>query len=30
MEFKDMSLKEIISEIKSGKTTNKEVFDYFL
>lgn len=25
-----MSLKEIISEIKSGKTTSKEVFNYFL
>jgi Asp-tRNA(Asn)/Glu-tRNA(Gln) amidotransferase A subunit family amidase len=30
MEFKDMSLKEIISLVKSGKTTSKEVFDYFL
>jgi len=30
MEFKNMSMKEIITEIKSGKTTSKEVFDYFL
>jgi len=30
MEFKDMSLKEIINDIKSWKTTKKEVFDYFL
>lgn len=29
MSFKDMSLIEIIDEIKSGKTTSKEVFDYF-
>jgi len=30
MEFKDLSLKQIIAEIKSGKTTQKEVCDYFL
>jgi hypothetical protein len=30
MNFKDMSLEEIISKIKSGETTNKEVFDYFM
>lgn len=29
MALKDMSLTEIIDEIKSGKTTSKEVFDYF-
>ena len=29
MAFKDMSLIEIIDAIKSGKTTSKEVFDYF-
>ena len=30
MEFKNMSLKEIIAEIKSGKTTQQEVYEYFL
>jgi len=30
MNFKNMSLEEIISKIKSWETTNKEVFDYFL
>lgn len=30
MEFKDQSLKQIIAEIKSGKTTEKEVYEYFL
>lgn len=29
-EFKNLSLREIIQEIKSGKTTNQEVYDYFL
>ncbi|QFR38612.1 Asp-tRNA(Asn)/Glu-tRNA(Gln) amidotransferase subunit GatA [Candidatus Gracilibacteria bacterium 28_42_T64] len=29
MNFKDLSLEEIILKIKSGETTNKEVFDYF-
>lgn len=29
-EFKNLSLKEIITEIKSGKTTQKEVYEYFL
>ncbi len=29
MEFKTLSLKELIQEIKSGKTTQKEVYDYF-
>jgi len=29
MEFKNLSLEEIISLIKEWKTTNKEVFDYF-
>ena len=29
-EFKNLSLKEIIAEIKSGKTTQKEVYEYFL
>ena len=30
MEFKTLSLKEIIQEIKSGRTTQKEVYNYFL
>ena len=30
MEFKNLSLKQIIAEIKSGKTTQKEVYEYFL
>ncbi len=30
MELKDMSLEEIISEIKESKVTKKEVFDYFM
>ncbi|MDD2486778.1 MAG: Asp-tRNA(Asn)/Glu-tRNA(Gln) amidotransferase subunit GatA [Candidatus Gracilibacteria bacterium] len=30
MELKDLSLKQIISEIKSGKISQKEVYDYFL
>lgn len=30
MNFKDLSLEEIISKIKSGETSSKEVFDYFL
>lgn len=30
MNFKDLSLEEIIKLIKSWKTTSKEVFDYFL
>lgn len=30
MEFKNLSLKEIIAKIKSGETTQKEVYDYFL
>lgn len=30
MEFKDLSLKEIIAKIKSGETTQKEVYEYFL
>ncbi|MDD5376937.1 MAG: Asp-tRNA(Asn)/Glu-tRNA(Gln) amidotransferase subunit GatA [Candidatus Gracilibacteria bacterium] len=29
-EFKNLSLKEIIAEIQSGKATQKEVYDYFL
>ena len=29
-EFKNLSLKEIIQEIKSGKTTSQEVYTYFL
>jgi len=29
MNFKDLSLEEIILKIKSWETTNKEVFDYF-
>lgn len=29
-EFKNQSLKQIISEIKSGETTQKEVYEYFL
>lgn len=29
-ELKNLSLKEIISEIQSGKTTQKEVYEYFL
>ena len=30
MEFKNLSLEEIIKKIKSKETTSKEVFDYFL
>ena len=30
MEFKNLSLKQIIQEIKSGKAAQKEVYDYFL
>lgn len=30
IEFKNMSLEEIITLVKSGKTTQKEVYDYFL
>ncbi|MDD2516459.1 MAG: Asp-tRNA(Asn)/Glu-tRNA(Gln) amidotransferase subunit GatA [Candidatus Gracilibacteria bacterium] len=30
MEFKDLSLKEIIAKIKSKEVTQKEVYDYFL
>ncbi len=30
MEFKNLSLKEIIAEIKSGRATQKEVYEYFL
>ena len=30
MEFKDLSLKQIIATIKSGKASQKEVYDYFL
>jgi len=30
MEFKNLSLKEIIAKIKSGETTQKTVYDYFL
>ena len=30
MEFKDLSLKEIIAKIKSGETTQEIVYDYFL
>lgn len=30
IEFKTMSLKEIITAIKSGNATQKEVYDYFL
>ena len=30
MEFKDMGLKEIISLIRNGETTQHEVFRYFL
>ncbi len=30
MEFKDLSLIEIIEKIKSGKTTSQEVFEYFI
>ena len=30
MNFKDLSLEEIIKKIKSCETTNKEVFNYFL
>lgn len=30
MEFKNLSLKQIIAEIKSGKTTGQEVYEYFL
>jgi Asp-tRNA(Asn)/Glu-tRNA(Gln) amidotransferase A subunit family amidase len=30
MEFKDLSLKEIIGKIKSGETTQEEVYRYFL
>lgn len=29
-EFKNLSLKEIIAMIKSGETTQKEVYDYFV
>jgi hypothetical protein len=29
MNFKDLSLEEIISKIKSGETTREEVFNYF-
>lgn len=30
MELKDLSLKQIIEDIKSGKISQKEVYDYFL
>jgi len=30
MNFKDLSLEEIIENIKSKKTTREEVFEYFL
>ncbi|MDD2916986.1 MAG: Asp-tRNA(Asn)/Glu-tRNA(Gln) amidotransferase subunit GatA [Candidatus Gracilibacteria bacterium] len=30
MEFKNLSLKQLIGEIKSGNTTQQEVYDYFL
>ncbi|MDD5197738.1 MAG: Asp-tRNA(Asn)/Glu-tRNA(Gln) amidotransferase subunit GatA [Candidatus Gracilibacteria bacterium] len=30
MEFKNLSLKQIVAEIKSGNTTGKEVYEYFL
>lgn len=30
MEFKDLSLKEIIAKIKDGTTTQNEVYRYFL
>jgi aspartyl-tRNA(Asn)/glutamyl-tRNA(Gln) amidotransferase subunit A len=30
MELKNLSLKQIIAEIKTGKTTQKEVYDYFI
>ncbi|MDP3381400.1 MAG: hypothetical protein Q8S84_08115 [bacterium] len=29
MIFKDLSLEQIIDDIKMGKTSRKEVFDYF-
>jgi len=29
MNFKDLSLEEIISKIKSGENTREEVFKYF-
>ena len=29
MTYKDLSLEQIINEIKTGKTSRKEVFDYF-
>jgi Asp-tRNA(Asn)/Glu-tRNA(Gln) amidotransferase A subunit family amidase len=29
MNFKDLSLEEIISKIKEGVTTREEVFEYF-
>jgi Asp-tRNA(Asn)/Glu-tRNA(Gln) amidotransferase A subunit family amidase len=29
MNFKDLSLEEIISKIKSGETTRDKVFEYF-
>ncbi|MDR1945083.1 MAG: hypothetical protein LBQ59_03190 [Candidatus Peribacteria bacterium] len=29
MNFKDLSLEQIIEQIKSGKTTKEEVFSYF-
>jgi Asp-tRNA(Asn)/Glu-tRNA(Gln) amidotransferase A subunit family amidase len=30
MELKNLSLKQIIAEIKTGKMTQKEVYDYFI
>ena len=27
--MKDLTLEQLIEDIKSGKTTNKEVFQYF-
>lgn len=30
MQFKDLSLEEIINKIKSGEVSRKEIFDYFL
>jgi hypothetical protein len=30
MNFKDLSLEEIIAKIKSGETTQGEVWDYFM
>jgi len=29
MSFKDLSLEQLIEDIKSGKVLRKEVFDYF-